>query len=152
MDKIRVTKEFGFEAAHALYKYDGQCANIHGHSYRLFVTVIGQPRLEKGHPKNGMVVDFSQLKQIVNQTIIDPLDHSLILYSDTPQNDIARALIDKGVGQKIVAYDYPPTCEMMILNFARMISEKLPSDYRLHSLRLYETATSYAEWFAEDQQ
>ena len=59
MSVIRVTKEFTFEAAHALYNYDGQCSNIHGHSYRLFVTVKGSPVSDINHPKNGMVMDFS---------------------------------------------------------------------------------------------
>ena len=55
---IRLTKEFTFEAAHALEGYDGLCREIHGHSYRLFVTVKGTPCADESNPKFGMVMDF----------------------------------------------------------------------------------------------
>ncbi len=147
---IRVTKEFGFEAAHALYNYDGECSNIHGHSYRLFVTVKGAPKETPGHPKNGMVVDFSALKDIVNRRIVEPLDHSFMVYAESPQGDISRSLAGKGVGMKIVECHFPPTCEMLLADFAGKLMEELPAGISLDSLRLYETATSYAEWHACD--
>ena len=64
---IRVTKEFPFEMAHVLWNYDGPCKNVHGHSYRLFVTLSGFPTDNKDNPKNGMVIDFSDLKSIVKK-------------------------------------------------------------------------------------
>ena len=51
MTKIRITKKFEFEAGHALYGYDGKCKNIHGHSYKLWVTVIGSPIEDSSHVK-----------------------------------------------------------------------------------------------------
>jgi len=150
MATIRVTKEFGFEAAHALYNYDGECSNIHGHSYRLFVTVKGEPISAPGHPKNGMVVDFSVLKDIVNRWIVEPLDHSFMVYAESPQGDISRSLAGKGVGMKIVECHFPPTCEMLLADFAERIRGELPEGISLEALRLYETASSYAEWFAQD--
>jgi len=65
MDKIRISKQFFFEAAHALYGYDGKCKNIHGHSYILTVSVKGEPIHDPTHEKNGMVMDFGDLKAIV---------------------------------------------------------------------------------------
>ena len=62
MTKVRVTKQFNFEAAHALWNYDGKCKNIHGHTYKLFVTVIGKPINNNKDPKHGMVIDFGDLK------------------------------------------------------------------------------------------
>ena len=150
MTKIRLTKEFSFEAAHLLEGYDGACREIHGHSYRLFVTVKGRPLDEPSHPKNGMVVDFSVLKEIVVRRIIEPLDHSFIVYGASPQSGIPGSLVGKGVGMKIVEFPCPPTCEMMLADFASRILPELPSGIELHSMRLYETATSYAEWFVED--
>ena len=150
MATIRVTKEFGFAAAHALYNYDGECSNIHGHSYRLFVTVKGEPISAPGHPKNGMVVDFSVLKDIVNRRIVEPLDHSFMVYAESPQGDISRSLAGKGVGMKIVECHFPPTCEMLLADFAERIRGELPQGVTLEALRLYETASSYAEWFAQD--
>ena len=70
MEKIRITKEFKFEMAHALHGYDGLCKNIHGHSYKLWVTIRGEIRNEKGHQKDGMVMDFDVIKQIVKPEII----------------------------------------------------------------------------------
>ncbi len=64
---IRVTKEFPFEMAHVLWNYDGPCKNVHGHSYRLFVTLSGYPSDDPLNPKNGMVIDFSDLKKIVKK-------------------------------------------------------------------------------------
>ena len=63
MSKIRITKKFTFETGHALFGHDGKCKNIHGHSYSLFVTVLGRPISESSNPKFGMVMDFSDLKK-----------------------------------------------------------------------------------------
>ena len=62
MSNIRITKQFSFEAGHALYGYDGKCKNLHGHSYHLFVTVIGVPITDTANVKFGMVIDFGDLK------------------------------------------------------------------------------------------
>jgi len=67
-----ITKEFMFEAAHFLPEYDGPCANMHGHSYRLQITIAGKIG------KNGMVKDFSELKRIVSEHVISKLDHQLL--------------------------------------------------------------------------
>ena len=76
---IRVTKEFRFEMAHALAGHDGPCRNIHGHSYLLSVTLTGTPVNDPASPKNGMVMDFSDLKKIVDSAIVRPFDHALVL-------------------------------------------------------------------------
>ncbi len=65
MNRIRISKEFQFEMAHALYGYNGPCKNIHGHSYKLCVCVIGDVIKDETNAKNGMVMDFSDLKKIV---------------------------------------------------------------------------------------
>ena len=85
MNRIRVTKEFRFEAAHALKGYDGPCRNIHGHSYELSVTVTGIPETDTSSTKLGMVMDFGDLKRLVKREIIDQYDHALILNDFSPQ-------------------------------------------------------------------
>ncbi len=144
---IRITKEFRFEAAHALWQYDGPCKNIHGHSYRLFVTVKGHPQGDPSHSKHGMVMDFSILKKIVNELIVEPFDHALLVNADTPHASMAK---DNALFGKLYPLPYQPTCENMIHDFATRISGALPAGISLHSLRLHETATAYAEWYAED--
>ena len=68
--RLRISKLFTLEMGHALLGHDGQCRNIHGHSYKLFVTLRGIPLDECGHPKDGMLMDFSDLKTIVQKNVI----------------------------------------------------------------------------------
>ncbi len=145
---IRLTKEFSFEAAHALEGYDGACREIHGHSYRLFVTVKGEPLSDLSHPKCGMVMDFGELKRIVNEQIISPLDHAFVMRRSEQGESIKEAM--KGIFSNVILVDYQPTCENMLGDFAQRIIAKLPSGVQLHSLKLHETATSFAEWYASD--
>ncbi len=150
MKNIRLTKIFNFEAAHALHAYDGKCKNIHGHSYKLHVTVIGEPIEDEMHSKLGMVCDFGDLKKIVNEEIIDLFDHALVLNQKTPHLNLGKYIAQ--LGHKVIFADYQPTCENMLLDFVSKIQCKLPSEIKLHSLRLYETENSYAEWFSEDNE
>lgn len=146
--KIRLTKTFEFEAGHALFGYDGKCKNLHGHSYKLFVTIIGHPICDDTQVKNGMVIDFGDLKTIVNQEIIDIFDHAVLFNRNSPHIHLAEEL--KKQGQNVILVDYQPTSENMVIDFAEKISKKLPEGITLFSLRLQETSSSYAEWFAED--
>jgi 6-pyruvoyltetrahydropterin/6-carboxytetrahydropterin synthase len=148
MAKIRITKKFRFEAAHALYGYDGKCKNIHGHNYNLFVTIIGTPVKDDSNVKYGMVMDFGDLKKIVNSEIIDKFDHSVIFNKNSPHKELADELNKNG--HKVILADYQPTIEEMVIDFANRISSKLPSEIKLHCLKLEETETSYSEWFAAD--
>jgi len=150
MTKIRVTKSFGFETGHALYGHDGLCKNIHGHSYKLFVTVIGTPINEANHAKNGMVIDFKDLKTIVKSEIVDVFDHAMVLNNNSPHSELATILSSQE--HKVIRVDYQPTSENMVIDFANRIASKLPSHIKLCKVRLNETATAYAEWYASDQE
>jgi 6-pyruvoyltetrahydropterin/6-carboxytetrahydropterin synthase len=133
MAKIRVTKEFRFEMAHALWNYDGLCKNIHGHSYILQVTVI----------------DFGDLKKIVNEAIVNKMDHSLVI-SKFSKHD--KLLQTEQMFDRRHITEFQPTCENMVIEFARIIQERLPHNVKLYSVRLWETASSFAEWNAEDNE
>lgn len=78
MTKIRLTRRFQFEAAHALQNYKGPCRNIHGHSYKLEVTVIGVPLVEEAHTENGMVMNFRNMKKLVQNLVLNQFDHTLL--------------------------------------------------------------------------
>jgi 6-pyruvoyltetrahydropterin/6-carboxytetrahydropterin synthase len=147
MAKIRLTKEFKFEMAHALAGYNGPCRHIHGHSYELFVTVTGEPNPDSSSPFFGMVMDFKQLKEIVRQQIIDEFDHSLVLYKATAPDQITE--MGELVG-RLILVDYQPTSENLLIDFARRLKANIPPVVSLYSLKLRETVTSYAEWYAED--
>lgn len=146
---IRVTKEFTFEMAHALLGYDGSCRFVHGHSYGLSVTVTGKPIEALGNPKLGMVIDFGDLKKIVKETVVDVFDHALVLNSETPHAHFKES---KELFDKLILVEYQPTSENMVADFANRIIARLPDNVKLLSLKLRETATSYAEWVATDNQ
>ena len=148
MSNIRITKQFSFETGHALYGYDGKCRNVHGHSYKLSVTVIGIPISEKDNVKFGMVIDFSDLKKIVKEEIVDVFDHATVFNKNTPHVELAKELSDRG--HQVLLVNYQPTSEMMVIDFADKIKKRLSQNINLHSLRLQETATSFAEWYASD--
>jgi 6-pyruvoyltetrahydropterin/6-carboxytetrahydropterin synthase len=150
MQNIRITKQFSFETGHALHGYDGKCKNIHGHSYRLDVTVIGKPVADESNPKCGMVIDFSDLKKIAKDEIVDLFDHATVFNKNTPHLELAMML--KSKGHNVLLVDYQPTTEMMVIDFAEKIKKRLPNNIKLHALKLQETATSFAEWFANDNE
>lgn len=147
MAKVRVTKKFTFEMAHALWNYDGVCKNIHGHSYILFVTVIGEPIANNTNVKNGMVIDFGDLKKIVKSEIVDPFDHSVVLNKNYPMLENFNV---PEMFERHHYVDYQPTCENMVVDFAKRLIPSLPKGISLYSVRLFETATSYADWYASD--
>ena len=142
---IRITKVFKLEMAHALHGYDGLCKNIHGHSYRLWVSVRGEIKNEKGHQKDGMVMDFDIIKQIVKSEIVDKYDHSLVLNANSP-----HAKIDLSAFEKVFYLPYQHTSENLVADFATLIKSKLPEGVELYKVVLSETATSFAEWNLKD--
>jgi 6-pyruvoyltetrahydropterin/6-carboxytetrahydropterin synthase len=147
MAKIRVTKFYDFEMAHALWNYDGLCKNIHGHSYKLFVTVIGEPISDENNLKNGMVIDFSDLKAIVKTQIVDKFDHSLVIYKKAPHEKLLEL---NEMYERHHVVDYQPTCENMVVHFVNIIKPLLPAGVELKNVKLFETASSSAEWDADD--
>jgi 6-pyruvoyltetrahydropterin/6-carboxytetrahydropterin synthase len=150
MSKIRITKQFNFETGHALYGYDGKCKNVHGHSYKLSVTVIGTPITDSNNVKYGMVIDFGDLKKIVKEDIVDVFDHATVFNQNTPHIELANEL--KKRDHHVILVDYQPTSENMVIDFADKIKRRLPENIKLHSLRLQETETSFAEWFQSDNE
>lgn len=144
---IRITKQFTFEMAHALVDYDGLCKNIHGHSYHFDVTVKGIPIEDTSSSKNGMLIDFMDLKNLVNQEIINLFDHALVI-SDKSNPGLVKLLRESY--DKVHLVSYQPTSENLLADFAGKLQKKLPHHVQLFSLRLRETDSSFAEWFAED--
>lgn len=133
---ISITKKIEFEAAHRLSNYDGSCREIHGHTYKLEVTVTGPIQDD-----TDMVLDFKILKKNLSETVLKHFDHSLIL-KDEPGN---RQVFDAYTG-KITWMNHEPTAERMLVWMASALSPLLPKSTSLESLRLYETSGSFASW------
>jgi 6-pyruvoyltetrahydropterin/6-carboxytetrahydropterin synthase len=145
--KVRVTKKFTFDMAHALYGYDGPCKNIHGHTYHLSVTLMGTPIMDSSDVKLGMVVDFGDLKAIVKDTILNTYDHALVLNEDAPYS---KSEVISNEFEKVILVPYQPTCENLLLSFVEKLKPLFPMNNQLISIRLEETPTSFAEWNVSD--
>jgi len=145
MSIIRITKEFNFEMAHALVGHNGPCKNVHGHSYKFNVTVKGKVKNGTEDSDEGMVIDFTIIKNIVKEKIVDVYDHSLVLWD--------KVKLDKNqidFMNKLILVPFNPTCENLLIFYADMIKNELPPNIELTHMMLRETPASYAEWFAED--
>ena len=144
---LHLTRVFNFDMAHVLLNYHGKCKNIHGHTYRLEVTVRGTPSNDDASPKKGMLIDFSDYKILIDKNIITVWDHALMIHQDTEPvllNELKKNY------EKIIVVPFQPTTENMICELASSIKKILPADLQLFSLRLYETEKSYAEWYASE--
>jgi len=137
---LTITRIFQFETAHAIHHYDGACCNIHGHRYQLQVTV----QRAKDFPyseEQKMIMDFKELKDIVEENIVKNYDHALL---------VTQAYFDeemKGTySGKIEITSYEPTAENILMDIKSVLEKSLPFNVKLHSLRLYETEKNYIEW------
>ncbi len=146
-ETIRVTKLFTFDMAHALYGYDGACKNIHGHTYHLYVTIKGRAIQNADNPKNGMVLDFSDLKSTIKELIISKFDHALVLNEDSPHRELHGL---KEQFERLIFLPFQPSCENLLLHFKNLIYPHYKGENELVYIKLMETPTSYAEWFQSD--
>lgn len=133
---MSVTKIFRFEAAHAISGYQGACREIHGHGYRLDITVSGST-----YNENNILFDFKDLKKIVEASVIKDFDHALILKRNTVNLSATKNLVNK-----ICWIDGEPTAEYLLQYMVNKITPLLPQHIILQRVRLYETDTCYAEW------
>lgn len=112
------------------------------------MTVIGIPITDTSNVKLGMVIDFGDLKKIVKEEIVEPFDHATVFNKNTPHMELAKELKDRG--HKVILADYQPTSENMVIDFASKIKARLSKEIQLHSIKLRETETAFAEWHAGD--
>jgi 6-pyruvoyltetrahydropterin/6-carboxytetrahydropterin synthase len=143
---ICITKEISFEMAHLLYGYDGPCGGIHGHSYKLSVTVSGTPAPKSKEEKVGVIMDFYDLEKIIIKNVISVFDHALVIWDKVPFKKIEK---EKWLSKNIIRVPYQPTCENLVADFVERIKKHLPKNVNLISVKLRETPTSYAEWTAD---
>ncbi|NIM34436.1 MAG: 6-carboxytetrahydropterin synthase QueD [Hydrotalea flava] len=138
---IQVTKIFKFEMAHAIYGYDGPCKNIHGHSYVLHVSVTLRNATDEYLLAPGFVIDFKMLKKIVNEAIVQQLDHSVVVSKAFIQAHPQLADLSN-----VRIWEMEPSAENIISYIQKQLQLLLPDAIQLQKLQLFETADSYAEW------
>ena len=138
---LLLTKIFRFEMAHALHGYAGKCKNIHGHSYKLSVTVKAGEEGDGYIPAPGILLDFKEIKQLVRTTIVNRLDHQLVLSGDYIKAHPSIILEDN-----LLLWEAEPSAENLLIFIRETLEQKLPDGVELVKLKLYETNDSYAEW------
>jgi 6-pyruvoyltetrahydropterin/6-carboxytetrahydropterin synthase len=150
MTDIRITKEFTWCMAHMLANHKGKCRNIHGHTYKMQVEITrkeGDVVHNPGETDHGMVLEFNDVKDIINRVIVDRLDHAFLYWNDSTdpmEHEIAEIL--KKYDRKMVEIDYRPTAEEMAISFKKEIeAELLPMGVYITSLIVWESPTSFAK-------
>jgi len=138
---LLLTKIFQFEMAHALLGYAGSCKNIHGHSYKLHITVSSGKKEQDYIPAPGFILDFKELKELVVVHVIRTFDHKLVL-----SKDYVAEHPDICTQENLVTWEAEPTAENLLIYIQRTLSAKLPLTVKLAEVKLYETSDSYARW------
>ncbi|OOF88632.1 6-carboxytetrahydropterin synthase QueD [Rodentibacter ratti] len=138
---FKISKEFSFDMAHLLDGHDGKCQNLHGHTYKLQVEIMGD--LSPLGAKKSMVIDFSDLKTIVKKAILEPMDHAFI-YDETNERENKIAKLLQSLDSKTFGVPFRTTAEEL----ARFIFNRLKYDEKLavSTIRLWETPTSFCEY------
>ncbi len=136
---FKVSKEFSFDMAHILDGHDGKCQNLHGHTYKLQVEVSGDLVLEGA--KKGMVVDFTDVKRVVKEAILAPMDHAFI-YDTTSERECKIAALLNELNSKTFGIPMRTTAEEMARFMFNCLKDKLP----ISAIRLWETPTSFCEY------
>jgi len=113
------------------------------YSYFLTVTIAGDILNEANAVKDGMIMDFTDLKKIVKEHVVDVFDHALLVNGNTPHAKYAE--VENGYA-KIILCDYQPTCENMLMDMVARLQANMPDGITLMYVRLQETQSSYAEW------
>ncbi|MBN6062845.1 6-carboxytetrahydropterin synthase QueD [Aggregatibacter actinomycetemcomitans] len=138
---FKVSKEFSFDMAHLLDGHDGKCQNLHGHTYKLQVEVRGN--LYQEGAKQGMVIDFSDLKKTVNHAILEPMDHAFI-YDQTSERESKIAALLQQLDSKTFGVPFRTTAEQLAQFIFNQL--KYQNNLPVSAVRLWETLTSFCEY------
>lgn len=144
---MQITRRLEFDAGHRIPNHTSQCKHFHGHRYAIEITLSGKVITIEGASEQGMVMDFSDVKRIAKQQVVDVWDHAfLVYYGDRVVLDFLRTLPD----HKTVVLNVVPTAE----NLAKVAFDLLDNAYtdvfkndlRLERVRLYETPNNWADY------
>lgn len=143
---MQITRRLEFDAGHRIPDHLSQCRHLHGHRYAIEITLAGDIIHASGQPVNGMLMDFSEIKSLAMQHLVDEWDHAFLAYrGDTAVVDFLATL----PGHKTVLLDVVPTAEnLVVLAFARLDRAYLDlwgNHLRLERVRLYETPNCWAD-------
>lgn len=143
---MHITRRLEFDAGHRIPNHNSQCKHLHGHRYAIEITLSGQVITTAGISEQGMVMDFSDVKRIAKERVVDAWDHAFLVYrGDKTVLDFLETL----PGHKTVVLDVVPTAE----NLAKAAFDLLDgayrdtfgNDLRLENVRLFETPNNWAD-------
>ncbi len=147
---MQITRRLEFDAGHRIPNHNSQCKHLHGHRYALEVTLSGDIITQEGLSEQGMVMDFSDVKRIAKEQVVDAWDHAFLVYrGDKVVLDFLNTLAE----HKTVILEVVPTAE----NLAQVAFDLLAQAYRdtynnhltLQRVRLYETPNNWADCLRE---
>lgn len=138
-----ITKEIEIDMGHSVTNHKSKCRNIHGHRYKIEVGVDDKVITESGSSDEGMVIDFSDLKEIMMEEIDGGYDHGFVIWDQDPRVEAFKEWMSEG--QKIVVVDFVPTAENLVKHWYELIKPRLQErNIRIKHVKIWETPTSTA--------
>jgi len=148
---LTITRKLEFDAGHRIPDHKSQCRNLHGHRYTLEITLVGDIVREEGSSDNGMIMDFSDVKALAKQHLVDVWDHAFLAYAKDTE---VREFLESLPGHKTVIIDSIPTVENLAQTAFNILRAAYKDHYgtglRLHKLVLHETPNCWAEITADE--
>ena len=143
---MQITRRLEFDAGHRIPNHQSQCRHLHGHRYAIEITLSGETVKTAGAAEEGMVMDYSEVKVIAQQAVVEAWDHAFLVYAgDAVVTDFLRSL----PGHKTVELDFVPTAENLAAAAFRILDGAYRDTYgnrlRLERVRLYETPNNWAD-------
>ena len=140
---FKITRRIEFDAGHRIPDHQHQCRHLHGHRYVLEVGISGEIKNENGAPDNGMVADFSKIKEILETHLIQKWDHAFLVW----ENDSAVLNFLKTLpNHKTVVFKKVPTVENLVLAAFDILSPIFSEqNLKITSLKLFETPHAWAQ-------
>ncbi len=145
---MQITTRLEFDSGHRIPNHKSQCRNLHGHRYVMEITLSGDIIKQENASENGMVMDFSDVKAIAKESVVNVWDHAFLVYhNDKEVLDFLNSLPN----HKTVVFPTVPTAENMVMEAFRILKSKYHDTYgnhlKLEKVRLYETPNSWADAF-----
>jgi 6-pyruvoyltetrahydropterin/6-carboxytetrahydropterin synthase len=144
---MQITRRLEFDAGHRIPNHASQCRHVHGHRYAIEITLSGDIIATEGISEQGMVMDYSEVKRIAKEELVDAWDHAFLVYrNDREVLDFLNSLAD----HKTVVLDVPPTAENLAMLAFRQLDSAYRDTYgnhlRLERVRIYETPNNWADF------
>ncbi|NJA88033.1 6-carboxytetrahydropterin synthase QueD [Rhodocyclus tenuis] len=141
-----ITRRLEFDAGHRIPDHQSQCRNLHGHRYAIEITLSGEVIQRDGDAANGMVMDFSDVKALAKEHLVDVWDHAFLVYAG---DTVVRQFLESLPAHKTVVLDRPPTAENLAQEAFRILDQRYRDVYGNHlcleRVRLFETPNCWAD-------